>query len=482
MRTPALPVEVLAEPLRRLREELDVPRPHAAEVVADAERRAASGPRHGTRRDLTDLPFVTVDPPGARDLDQAVLVVADGGGWRVRYAIADVAAFVDTRTVDAPLEADADARGATVYLPQESVPLWPGALAHGAASLLAGQDRPAVVFDVLLDGDGEVVSHAVERATVRSRAQLTYEQAQAGVDAGDPALSALATVGRLRAEREWVRGGVSLELPEQEVERVDGRRWRLAVRARLPVEDASAQVSVLTGHVAATTMLDGGVGLLRTLPPPADDALDALRRRAHALGVPWPAEVRLADALRALDVTRPAHAALAWAARTVLRGAAWTRVADLAPPGGDGGVEPVHGALALPYAHVTAPLRRLGDHVLHEVLLALHTDEEVDDDLRARLVALPERLAHGRGVQSRVERAVVDLAEALLAEGLGDRTLAATTLDDRGLVQVAEPPLVARLDDEDPPPAGRAVTVRVAEVDVAARRVGLRLVPGARVA
>ena len=130
------------------------------------EASGAADSRTAGRADLTDLPFVTIDPPGSRDLDKEMHIERLGSGYRVRYAIADVAAFVRP---GGALDRAVKERTLTVYCPDERVPLHPTVLSDGTASLLPGQDLPAVVWDLRLGADGEVVQATVARSVVRSR-------------------------------------------------------------------------------------------------------------------------------------------------------------------------------------------------------------------------------------------------------------------------------------------------------------------------
>ena len=166
-----------------IRTEHEVPETFEPAALAEAEGAAQRWSADG-RADLTDVPFVTLDPAGSRDLDQALHLAREGAGYRVRYAIADVAAFV---TPGGALDRAVRDRALTIYCPDERVGLHPAVLSEGAASLLPGQDRPAVVWDLLLDADGEPRSTSVRRAVVRSRAQLDYVGQQAALDGGTAA-------------------------------------------------------------------------------------------------------------------------------------------------------------------------------------------------------------------------------------------------------------------------------------------------------
>ncbi|GAA0735360.1 RNB domain-containing ribonuclease [Dactylosporangium roseum] len=450
-----------------LRRELELPTGFSAAAAEEAE--AAAKLSFDDRPDRTDLPFVTIDPPTSKDLDQALLLRRGdgGGGYRVWYAIADVAAFV---TPGGALEAETRERGQTVYLPDGKVPLHPRVLSEGAASLLPGADRPAVLWTIDLDAEGATTAVTVERARVRSRAQLHYEQVQRDVDAGTAheSVALLPEVGKLLVERGLRRGAVDLPLPEQEVE-PDGDGWRLTLRAPVPVEEYNAQISLLTGMAAARIMLDGKVGLLRTMPAPPDDVVDRLRLAAGALGVPWPDGASPGRVIAALDPARPRAAAFLDQAAEMLRGAGYTAFDGAEPE------QPLHAAVAAPYAHVTAPLRRLADRYVTEVCLALFSGAEVPLWAREALPKLPEVMRRTDRVAGAAERGAVDLTEAVLLAGRVGEQFEAAVLDvepkgDRGAIALDEPPVRARCVGEALP-LGERIRVRLADADPARRRV-----------
>jgi exoribonuclease R len=207
------------------------------------------------------------------------------------------------------------------------------------------------------------------------------------------------------------------------------------------VEDDNAQVSLLTGAAAARMMLDAGVGILRTMPPATDEALARLARQAHALGIAWADGEEYATVLARLDLASPRAAAFLTAAVQLFRGAAWEPF-DVA-----GGL-PVpeqtrHGALGVPYAHVTAPLRRLVDRYGTEVCLAHCAGRGVPGWVRGALPALGGEMETGVHRGSRVDRACLEAVEAaVLAPHIGE------TFEGVGLsadtVQLADPAVVAR--------------------------------------
>ncbi|MEV7595137.1 RNB domain-containing ribonuclease [Streptomyces sp. NPDC089922] len=450
--------------LRALRTDLDVPAAFPAEVLAEAEN-AAARPRLPDTDD-TAVPFFTIDPPSSVDLDQALhLARRPRGGYRVHYAIADVAAFV---TPGGALDAEAHRRVTTLYFPDGRVPLHPPVLSEGAASLLPGQDRPALVWRFDLDADGRVETTDVRRALVRSRAKLDYDGVQKAVDNGtaEEPLALLADVGRLREALERERGGISLDVPEQEVVEHDGT-YRLAYRAPLPADGWNAQISLMTGMAAADLMLATGTGVLRTLPTAPDGAVGRLRRTAKALRIDWPHHVPYAELVRSLDPHRPAHAAFLQECTALLRGAGYTVFF-----GGDVPDPAIHAAVAAPYAHCTAPLRRLVDRYCGELCVAAAAGTEPPEWTSAGLAALPGRMAEGSRLANAVERESVDLVEAAV---LGDRvgeTFEATVIDVKereprvGTVHLEDPAVVGRIrSDTGDLPLGERIRVRLTEAD-----------------
>ncbi len=463
--------EVLRRGVAAVQEEIGVTPEFPAEVQRAAEE-AAGNPRL-PELDRTDVPFRTVDPPGARDLDQALHIERAGDGYVVYYAIADVAAFVSPGD---PVDVEAHRRGETLYGADSKVPLHPPVLSEDAASLLPGEVRPALLWTIKVDPTGEGTDIDVRRALVRSRAQLDYETVQQQLDAGtaDPVFELLREVGELRRQREAARGGVSLPLPEQEID-VDGDRWSLAFRRMSPVEAWNAQISLLTGMGAASLMVYARVGLLRTLPPPDPHDVQRLHRTARALDIEWPAEQLYPDFIRSLDPSRANHAAMVLACTRLLRGSGYV--------GFDGEVpgQPEHSALASEYAHVTAPLRRLADRYAGEVCVALCAGEDVPGWVHDKLHELPATMQESSRRAGAYEKAVLNLVEAAVLRphvgSMFDGVVVAVDEKDKekGDVVVQEPAVEARVTGSAPLPLGTDVSVRLVEADPDRRTVRFEL-------
>lgn len=478
--------------LEKLRAELELPVAFGAAAQAEAETAAARGPgdvpgRAIPRADRTDVPFVTVDPAGSMDLDQALHIEWGGHGWTVRYAIADVPAFV---VPGGALDEETHRRGTTVYGPDGSVPLHPEALSAGAASLLPGEVRPAALWTFELDEDAQLRDTRVEPAVVRSRDRLSYDEAQAVIDGGpDPqgavhVLRALREVGRRRQAIERDRGGVSLDVPEQRASLAADGTWDLQFRAVLPVENWNAQLSLLTGMAAAQLMLDAGVGVLRTMPPAQTRDVNRLRRTALALGLRWPRTVPYREFLDRLDPTRPADEAFLDAATTLFRGAgyhAFGGADGAAPPAGD---DARHSAIAAPYAHVTAPLRRLADRFGTEVCLAACAGKAVPEWVLAALPGLPGTMATTSQRANGYTRGGVDLVEAAVLEPQVGREFDAVVVEgarrprvppeeQRGEIVVQDPAVraAARPGPDGALPVGKPVRARLVTASVEARSV-----------
>jgi VacB/RNase II family 3'-5' exoribonuclease len=441
----------------RKRAELGVRTEFPPEVLAEAESAARRDPSGAPgRADRTDIPFVTVDPPGSRDLDQALRLERAGDGFRVWYAIADVGFWVER---GGPIEREAWQRGVTFYAPDCRQPLYPAALSEGAASLLPDAVKPAFVFAFELDARAEIVSWTMERALVRSSAQLTYQQVLEDVEGGGArfrgqpwadSLAALKAFGEQRRQREIDRGGVSLPILTQHVERAAAARLGYELEYEQPSasEDWNSHVSLLTGHAAALKMVEAKVGILRVLPPAEESAIAAFRRAAKALRFSWPPTMSYAGFIRSIDLKNPNAAPLVWQAKRVMRGA------DYLAFDGEVPADAEHHALAMLYAHCTAPLRRLADRYVLELVADLFAGRQPDAETRARLPELAKVMNDAETRGGRLERAVVDIAEAWMLRDRVGESFRATVLglhNGKVEVQIEDPPV--RADAERGPHA-----------------------------
>jgi exoribonuclease R len=454
-----------------LRRELELPEqfPPAAQVQAEQAARMVRLPE----LDRTDLPFMTIDPPTSLDLDQAMcLERRDGGGFRVHYAIADVLSYVAPGSA---LDEETWRRGQTVYLPDGNVPLHPRVLSEGVVSLLPEQERAAMLWTIDVSSDGEIRSARLQRARVRSRAKLDYEHVQAAADSGSlpEPVALLPELGRLLIERGLARGALNLPMPAQEVERDGDDSWRLVLRPLVPAEEWNAQISLLTGCAAAQIMLTGKVGLLRTMPAPPPQAVDRLRIAAGALGVEFPEGKTVGQVLACLDTSQPRSAAFVDEAAELLRGAGYT------PFKGELPAEPAHAAVAAPYAHVTAPLRRLADRYATEVCLCLQEGREIPDFVLDALPRLPEVMSTTDRLAGAAERGAVDQVEAMVLAGQIGKVFDAVVLDideKRPVATIAidEPVVRARCDGRAK--AGTRIKARLIVADVVKRQVRFEVV------
>ena len=243
----------------------------------------------------------------------------------------------------------------------------------------------------------------------------------------------------------------------------------------LPVEYWNAQISLLTGFAAASIMIEGKVGILRTLPPAPEDAVKRLRRTARALGIDWPQDQGHPEFIRSLDPANPAEAAMVVACTTLLRGAGYAAFEGQLPD------QLEHAALASPYAHVTAPLRRLVDRYGLEACAALCAGEAVPQWVLDRLPDLPDIMRDSGRKANAYENAVLNLVEAeTLQPMVGTKFDAVVTEVDhdderKGTVMVREPAVEAAVSSDSPLPVGEDVTVTLAEADPATRKVRFTL-------
>jgi len=460
--------EAMGAGLDRIRDECEVPSGFPIAVMQAADE-AAARPIGDEHADRTDMAFATLDPVGSVDLDQAFAIDAPArpdGDIVLHYAIADVGWFVQPGDA---LDTEAFRRGVTVYLPDRRATLYPQILSEGAASLLPGVDRPAVVFTVRVDAAGESRLDGVERARVRSRVKLAYDQVT-GADLPD----GFAELFRRFAVAEQRRGAARVEFPEQEIGRDANGDYELTFRPRLESEEQNAALSLSTNLAVADALYAAGTGLFRVMDDVDERGVRRLRRAARAFGLDWPREQPLGEFEQSLAPTDPRAAAFFLAVRRAGGGAGYAPFTA--------GERPWHAAVAATYAQATAPLRRLQDRYVIEAALAVANGRAVPDAVTDAFDRLPKAMARADQRANRAEKMALELAEAVVLSGCVGRTFEAIVLDEgdgrnSGTVeiQIAEPPVIARVGAHNVDP-GDVIRVRVAGVDVDARRVDLERV------
>lgn len=442
--------------LDRIRQEAGVPDAFPDDVMAAAEA-AAARPLGSEHCDRTDHDFVTLDPASSIDLDQAFSIELDGDDIVLHYAIADVGWFV--RPGD-PLDQEAFARAVTVYMPDRRATLYPTSLSEAAASLLPDVDRPAVVFTVRVDREGQARLDGAERAIVRSRGKLAYDS----VSESDLPLGFAELYRRVQAA-ERRRDATRVEFPEQRVERSPEGHYSLSFRPRLESEEQNAALSLATNLAVADALYAAGTGLFRVMADVDERRIRQLRHSAHAFGLDWPRSVPLDTFVRELPRGDARTSAFLLAVRRASGGASYE---PFRPDR-----RPWHSAIAATYSQATAPLRRLQDRYVIEAALAVANGKPVPEQIEAAFESLPKAMARGEQRANRVERQALDLAEAVVLSGREGQTFPAVVIDegDWGVeFQLAEPAVVGRVTAHHIDP-GDDIRVRLVSVDVAAPEV-----------
>ncbi len=471
--------------VQSLRELFELPAdfpPAVTDAAANATDRFARD-----RVDARDVEFVTIDPPGSLDLDQAVCIQRTETGYRCNYAIADVGAFV---APGSPIDLEAKRRGQTIYLPDGNVPLHPRILSENKASLVAGEDRPAIWWQVETDASGSLTQVRVRRAIVHVRERLDYPTLQQQLDAGQPLHPAIALLpewGHLREQQAHDAGAIELQLPEQDLELIDGE-WQLRLEPRTQIDGWNAQCSIATGIAAAHIMLAANVGLLRTLPAPDADTIATFRKVARALSVTVTDDATPGTILDSLEPGSPESLALNAAATKLLRGAGYEAF-DGAPP-----ATAWHAGVAASYAHATAPLRRLADRHVNEICVAASAgawvplQHEPDNaptldatavpaSIRAELPELAGIMQASGKRASDVDNTAINLGEAVALQHRVGETFTAALLrpadgNHDAEIYVMTPPVIAQCAGDVP--AGELVKVTLTVAEPAKQRVRFR--------
>jgi len=341
------------------------------------------------RRDLRTVPTATIDAASTRDIDDALAAYPadESGALRVLVSIADVDVFVPERSA---LDREARLRGTSVYLAGRVLPMLPEAISSNAASLVEGEDRPALTVEMRIDPEGRITSVDVYESLIRSRARLTYDAVDEflseGRSDGVPRAvestlrwlrTAAARLGAVRASR----GGVNLAREEARIE-LDARTGEptgIEARRETPAHRLVERLMVAANEAVAEWLVTRGLpGIFRVHDECTPDRVRTLSALAHNFGVEAGFGERLSPrALSAfeaqIDGTR-----FEPAIRTVLGQALGP--ARYTPEAG------LHFGLGAPlYLHFTSPIRRYADLVVHRIVkryLEGHRDYE---ELRAEL-------------------------------------------------------------------------------------------------
>ena len=342
------------------------------------EEDAGQRPVSADRRDLTDLPTFTIDPPSARDFDDAISARREDGRIRLWVHIADVSAYVRPGTA---LDAEAYRRGTSVYVPGSVEPMLPQALSNEACSLVPHQDRNAVTVELEMDGD-RVVKAAFHRTIIRSDARLDYPQVDrifAGEQhAAEPwadTLDAARAVAASLRERRARRGSLAVESDEPQFEFDDrGDVVGIVNEAQTESHSVIEELMILANEQVATLLSQRRIPTLYRVHERPDPArVELLVEQLESLDVPTPPVPEQMSPQRAGDLVAEISRMVVEEVRRSGRGRhAFTSLvlrslkqAYYSPQDvGHAGLASEH------YLHFTSPIRRYPDLVAHRALLA----------------------------------------------------------------------------------------------------------------
>ena len=374
-----------------------------AETIAEAHKVAKT--KLGDREDLRHLPIVAIDPSDARDHDDAVWATPhEGGGFDAIVAIADVSFYVRPGS---ELDREAKKRGNSVYFPDRVVPMLPEELSADVCSLKEGQDRAALACHLFIDTTGKVTSWRFTRAVIRVVANISYEDAQAAIDAGTAPehLTHLWAAWALLAKARDTREPLDLDLPERRVQLDEqGRITSIAVRERL---DAHRLIEdfMIAANVAAAKALEAKKSpvMYRVHEVPSREKLVALKDYLETFGVKFALGQVATPATfnRLLSLVKDAEH------RTqVMEQVLRTQTQAYYAP-----VNAGHFGLALgSYAHFTSPIRRYADLLVHRGLVRAFGlgDGGLTDDEAARLDVIGDSISKAERRAMEAERETID--------------------------------------------------------------------------
>jgi ribonuclease R len=416
--------------------------PHVFSAVTLKEAEDARPVRlSAPREDWRTLPLVTIDPPDAKDHDDALHAELDpnpenSGGFIVTVAIADVAAYVQPGMA---MDREALERGNSVYFPDRVVPMLPERISNDLCSLRPHEDRPALALRMVLGADGRKRAHKFHRIMMRSAAKLSYEQAQAAIDGRpdettepliDTVLKPLyAAHSVIKIEREH-RNPLDLDLPERKlVLDSEGRLKDVRWPERLDAHRLIEEFMILANVAAAESLEEAHSPLLyRAHDAPSAEKLDDLIEFLRTIGV------KLAKGER----VRPSHFN---GVLTKVRGQAVEALVNEVVLRAQAQAEYSHenyghfGLNLRRYAHFTSPIRRYADLIVHRALIrALNLGSGGLDDMRAGELA--QIAEHISGAERRAMAAERETVDRVIAAHLADRVGAVFTGRIAGVTRV----------------------------------------------
>jgi len=403
----------------------EIPQDFSAEAIREAE--AAKPATLKGREDWRELPLVTIDPPDAKDHDDAVHAEPDSdpgnkGGCIVHVAIADVAFYVRPGSA---LDHDALKRGNSVYFPDRVVPMLPERISNDLCSLIPNAPRGALAVRMVIGADGRKRSHSFHRILMRSAAKLSYAQAQAAIDGRPddttgpllepilkPLYAAYEIVKRGRDERD----PLDLDLPERKILlKPDGTVDRVVVPERLDAHKLIEEFMILANVAAAEMLEKKALPLIyRVHDEPSVEKVHNLQEFLKTLDLSFAKAGALRPALfnRVLAQVK-GHDAEPLVNEVVLRSQAQAEYAS---------ANYGHFGLNLRrYAHFTSPIRRYADLVVHRALIrALNLGDGALPETET-VETLAEVAAQISVTERRAMKAERETADRLIAHFLADR-------------------------------------------------------------
>ena len=401
--------------------------PHVFRHDTQAEAEAARPATLSHREDWRRVPLITIDPPDAKDHDDAVHAEPDTagnnhGGFIISVAIADVAHYV---TPGSALDREALVRGNSVYFPDRVVPMLPERISNDLCSLKPAEDRAALAVRMVIGADGRKRSHTFHRVMMRSAAKLSYQQTQAAIDgrlddttgpllAGvlKPLYAAYEALKRARAER----GPLDLDLPERKILlKADGTVDRVVTPERQDANKLIEEFMILANVAAAETLEKARVPLIyRVHDEPGMEKVNALREFLATLDIPFAKGGAMrAEAFNKILTRVKGHDAEQLINDVVLRTQAQAEYA--AENYGHFGLN------LRRYAHFTSPIRRYADLIVHRGLIrALKLGEGALPEA-TDVKALAEIAAQISATERRAMLAERETNDRLIAHFLADR-------------------------------------------------------------
>jgi len=387
-----------------------------------------------TRTDYRDVEALTIDDEGTLEVDDALTVRYADSETIIGIHIADVSAFIAKGDL---LDAEGSHRSSTIYLPTVTVRMFPERLSTDLVSLKAGVDRPAFTVEVRFDQQGTRVGYRILLSTIRVKNRLSYDQADAAIEAGHEALTALHRLARQLHDQRASRGAITFRRPELKIHVEDDRIEVEKINPNSSSRFLVSEMMILANGLAADFASLNSLPVIYRTQEPRDaiEVDDTPQMEALAFE-----KLRKTFKRSRLSLTPGTHSGLGLSA----------------------------------YTQASSPIRRYADLITQRQFTAMLKGEPLPHGREELLQILTTAETVEQEIRAIEDRSTNYWLLEYLARYKKDQELRATALDGKGSIELEDYYLRAKLSSPQKLQPGQTIGVQIESIDPARGEVRFR--------